>query len=173
MSEIDWSKAPEGTTHWDPVDRNHLKQEGQISFTWMIGKGWSEKGWQYPNDLSTMERLIVRIPWTGEGLPPVGTVCEWHGANSDGPDGWVYTDSKVIAYTEDNLFVVMRRDGCWPVVERVDNCGFRPIKTHEQIERDEFIEMVSTLLGWNSSLDGSRRDAGLLFDGGYRKPKPE
>ena len=54
--------------------------------------GWVEKGWKYPDDLSTMDRLLLRPQWTGEGLPPVGTVCEFAGFN---PEETLPTDPRV------------------------------------------------------------------------------
>jgi len=175
MSDIDWSKAPADATHYKSADGGYVQHwiktgsDGRRMFMRFEDKGWWHDDFS-PADISMcVERPA---PWGGEGLPPVGTVCEWHGANSDGPDGWVYTESKVIAYTEDNLFVVMRKDGCWPVVERVDNCGFRPIKTPEQIAAEER-ETAIMQMQRDTCTSTCYDIFADLYDAGYRKPKPE
>ncbi len=115
--------------------------------------------------------------WEGQGLPPVGTLCEWHGPNSDGPDGWVYTESNVVAYTDDGLFICMQKPGCWPVVQRIDNCEFRPLRTPEQIAAEEREKAVQEMLALDEYPHGqdrggmmSRADfCRVLYDAGYRR----
>jgi hypothetical protein len=75
---IDWNEAPEAT-HYDPTDRNFLKQVCGVSLVWHHGKGWAYHYGQYPQNLTNLGRLIVRpeqVAWTGEGLPPVGIEIE-------------------------------------------------------------------------------------------------
>lgn len=111
--------------------------------------------------------LIKRPEWTGEGLPPVGTVCEAQIYSGKGDLIWVearvlhhhprHKKSAAIAHGGEELLA-------WTSM-------FRPIRTPEQIaaeERDKAIdEMVpaSPLLdkGW------SRRVCEALYDAGYRK----
>lgn len=112
--------------------------------------------------------------WDGKGLPPVGTVCEWHGPNSDGPDGWVYTESKVVAYTDDGLFICMQKPSFWPVVQRIDDCEFRPIRTPEQIAAEErekaALEMAALMSGHDDrSKDCFKVLGEILYDAGYRR----
>lgn len=111
-------------------------------------------------------------PWAGEGLPPVGIVCEWHGANHDGPDGWIYSEGEVVGYSPCGLFIFMQNHSCWPVVERLGNCEFRPICTPEQIEAKERDDFVSrALFDTDSKHDPCARAAVFreLYDAGYRK----
>lgn len=96
-------------------------------------------------DPKRYQKIDVQQQWNGEGLPPVGAVCEWAGPNSDGPDGWVFTESKVVAYTDCKAFVIMQKQGCWPVVQHVNNCQFRPIRTPEQIAEEEREVAISTM----------------------------
>lgn len=115
-------------------------------------------------------------PWDGEGRPPVGTVCEWAGPNSDGPDGWVFTESKVVAYTDCQAFVIMQKQGCWPVVQHVNNCQFRAIKTPEQIAAEERAHAIKAILD-DAGVTGSAWEgdpeaevwAAALYAAGYRK----
>lgn len=183
MSKIDWSKAPDwagavvnsasGNLYW-------VEQFGAKSRRQSLDK--SEPDDDYVADMTLPEhawQLVEVRPniWTGEGLPPVGTVCEYYGANSDGPDGWVYIESKVIGYTDDQQFVCMQKIGCWPVVERVSNCGFRPIRTPEQIAAEERKEAIAEMasiaaVAWRASHAGEDMIvviASALHDAGYRK----
>ena len=112
--------------------------------------------------------------WNGEGLPPVGTVCEWRGPNSDGPDGWVWAEAEVCGYTADGLFVFMQQPSCWPVVQRIDNCGFRPIRTPEQIAAEARAKAIAEMveaIGHFGNLPAASLFAtcARLHDAGYQK----
>ena len=76
MSEIDWSKAPEGATHYTPrsPDVCWFRHDGEGWRSWIDGR-W---GVAYGSE-GFFESLIPRpTQWRGpeDGLPPVGTVCE-------------------------------------------------------------------------------------------------
>lgn len=65
-----------------------------------------------------------------EGFPPVGSMVLVAGANSDLRDGSeerAYNECMVIGYTPCGLFVCFQTPGCWPYVERLANCHFRPL----------------------------------------------
>ena len=75
MSEIDWSKAPEGATHWQPDTRQceagWLKIHGLSVWAWIPGRGWV-------GDAEMDDHVVPRpTEWRGpeDGLPPVGTVA--------------------------------------------------------------------------------------------------
>lgn len=83
MSEIDWSKAPEGATHCDPVTGYWWGPSSLVSdgfSKWSDANGcWVEHANTHRPDIEIVERLIPRpTQWRGpeDGLPPVGTVCE-------------------------------------------------------------------------------------------------
>lgn len=174
MGNIDWSKAPEGATHFDPVDQNWLMQFLNISFGWLASEGWTTKGWQYPNDLSTMPRLITRPAWDGSGLPPVGVVCEAGIPHVNGPNNEtrsvIWIEGRVIAYhaIKDKTYAWFAEDdGFYPpgVFE------FRPIRTPEQIAAEEraaeIEEMRNIYAGSSETTISSGMSA--LYDAGYRK----
>lgn len=172
---IDWSKAPDGATHWEPsgpeFNEGWMKKEGNGWFFWGLGAEW-----KYGGDVSAEREATFEArpqeQWDGQGLPPVGTLCEWHGPSSDGPDGWVYTESNVVAYTDDGLFICMQKPGCWPVVQRIDNCEFRPIRTPEQIaaeERRKSILHLASLLIDSRGHCNEYSQAKAIFDAGYRR----
>ncbi|MBS9732737.1 hypothetical protein ACP0I9_12100 [Pseudomonas aeruginosa] len=116
--------------------------------------------------LSALEDVweIVERPatWSGQGLPPVGTVCEWHES-----DGWAYTESKVVAYTDDGLFVCMQKPGRRPEVLRIDNCEFRPLRTPEQIAAEEREKAIEEMCFAEETL--TVKQAKALYDAGYRR----
>ena len=125
--------------------------------------------WQAAVDALKAEKVVE---WTGEGLPPVGTVCEirahklndWHEAK--------------IAFSSRNVVV-------WDWVGEPSINGLctayahaieiRPIRTPEQIaaeeRKTEILEMIDTF-GLDTAIWG--RDAvmeicGHLWEAGYRK----
>lgn len=178
---IDWSKAPEGTTHWDPVNKNHLRQYGKVSQYWNIGRGWTEKGRQYPDDLSTMDRLIARPVWEGKGMPPVGSVCEmriW-------PDGeWEKcTPAYYLQEPHDHSeqVVVYQHSLMGDVHYIIDppcagSIEFRPLRTPEQIAAEERAAGIESLRHLLSEVPcDDYYAAAAVYDAGYRKqePKPE
>ena len=168
MSEqIDWSKAPEGYPVWI--------QGADTNFT----SGWyrelfdryeSQKGTYYmkrDSSFFTANYRPTTPSWSGEGLPPVGVVCE---VNPD-KAGW---RKSVISYVGDG-FIAWLQVGDLIVPEYgafIDDCEFRPIRTPEQIaadEREAAIQEMLTGTPWPGS-DIARRVCEHVYDAGYRKP---
>lgn len=175
MSQIDWSKAPEGATHYDC--REH------VSPAFMRknhnGSDWEYFGmrhWIMYGQLSADQeaKLIARPqPWTGEGLPPVGTVCEYTDLH-----GLKWYGCEIIAYYGGHVW--LRTTGAGrDHVKVVGAFRFRPIRTPEQIASDErekdSFELFSTI-NWNDAreqwdrMSESRKDDyRKAIDAGYRK----
>lgn len=171
---IDWSTAPDGATHWEPkgteFGEGWMKKVGNEWSYWLEGSEVWAGVWA--DCFVSAEREATfearpQEPWSGQGLPPVGTLCEWHGPNSDGPDGWVYTESNVVAYTDDGLFICMQKPGCWPVVQRLDNCEFRPLRTPEQIAAEERAKAIEEMCFAVETL--TVKQAKALYEAGYRR----
>lgn len=104
--------------------------------------------------------------WNGEGLPPVGCVCE---ALITG--GW----RKVkVVFSGDDL--ELNAAGEFVVVD-LENTHlswadeFRPLRTKEQIERDETVNKITNLVEALRPFKSSREIAECMFDEGYRKTK--
>jgi len=82
MSEIDWSKAPEGATHcheW--IGGTWLKEDGGGIY-YRSGDEWEMYGSSdYASKDAGIDALRGATPkpttWNGEGLPPVGDECEF------------------------------------------------------------------------------------------------
>ena len=108
----------------------------------------------------------VKEEWNGEGLPPIGTVCEWHPS----VHGWIEV-------------TILGRDGedTWYRVKgesHTDTCRnmsfFRPIRTPEQIaakvRSKACDEIYGVLTGPTVERKGNTSDmAEALYDAGYRK----
>lgn len=163
---IDWSKAPEGATHYAPAGKG-LNERWFDMTTGELGSVWYEDQWHVINFSASRKDLIARpcAEWNGEGLPPVGTVCEWKEKT-----GFSWVKATVLFISESSV-VMQREDGFeWQMLTK--RTVFRPIRTPEKIaaeEREKFISEICGLLGWDASLEHSRRDAIKLFGAGYRK----
>lgn len=98
--------------------------------------------------------------WTGEGLPPVGTVCEYQ--NSLG--SWFPVEITAIA-KKGICFVQTERDGENYVCQV--SSKFRPIRTPEQIEAEARRSAIGEMLRSEPAMTICM--AGNLYDAGYRK----
>lgn len=122
-------------------------------------------------DAELTEFRRVDCQWNGEGLPPVGTVCEFMKHNSPpAPEGqWTVGD---IRYVSD-CYVIIGGDGC-EHAHHPRNCSFRPVRTPEQIARLEKSRACDEMFGVILSLTEDRRHnrsdiCEALYDAGYRK----
>lgn len=156
MSQIDWSKAPEGATHYCDLVGGFVKFEGErVSLLDRLNTG---KVWCRPVSIAfDLVSSLMPRPWTGEGLPPVGLGIEW-----ESDYGWL--GGKVVGH--DQTITIVRH-----------NCGYtgchphqvRPIRTPEQIAA-ETIEKAINAMAEILTHDGSFfQDAERLYDAGYRK----
>lgn len=148
MTDIDWSKAPEGATRYHPETiktiEHWLKIVGGEEWIWTS----SGKRWMPHLDVVVDGEYHDRPApeWSGEGLPPVGAVCEWMDGNCRRwiPVEIVFSSSWVIVVRDTNP----NPDG--PVdlaIELIsEKPEFRPLRTSEQIaaeEREREIEALA------------------------------
>lgn len=177
MKQIDWSKAPEGATHYnDDQGANRrlfswMKNEAEIWYFYDgIEKAWKLQPGHFPN---TIDVLVAcpSAPWNGGGRPPVGTVCECRvKANAPWVQCKVVAHHKhyAIAYVDDDTVML--------------SCGirFRPIRTPEQIAAEErlhnirnaYTAIARTLDRFASDIPGgaaARAVIESMIDAGYRK----
>lgn len=122
--------------------------------------------------IRTPEQIAAERPttpsWSGEGLPPVGVVCEVRNA----PGGW---GKATIKYQGKGIIVWLwdRPDGNTDQIEFAscpDRLEFRPIRTPEQIAADEREAAIKAIVGLIESADS--RDmtiAEAIYNAGYRK----
>jgi len=141
-SKIDWSKAPADATHYQAATHGVFEcwlKPGHAVRVSRREQDWRED--EYADDL--IATSAIKRPWSGEGLPPVGVVCEvdwceeWH-------------KCEVIAHFQQRCgmvaaFTVEISDGA----KSLDAFGagsFRPIRTPEQIESDARIKAAQEWL---------------------------
>lgn len=172
-SEEFWKGAPEGATGYLPESGAWyavwVKEAGNIFFTWLASGDteWDEDD-TFDEVLKFLIRRPITQPWTGDGLPPVGTVCDVTPHNTIW--GFSVVDTygcTVLAYHDDFVWVDIGTPGV-PVATRIDKVDFAPIKTHAQIaaeERDAAIEEIEDMIAGFSY----RKCAELVYDAGYRK----
>ena len=153
------SQIPEGATH---VSAGHYyKKEGPSWMLYGSASQWMETAclWKWLDE--NAEPLIPE--WTGEGLPPAGTVCEWH----PNQDGWVQVE--ILGHNGEETW--FRRAGESISETCLRMAFFRPIRTPEQIaaeERDKTIEDMRKQIGFEKPFLGPCPVA-ALYDLGYRK----
>lgn len=161
MSNIDWSKAPEGAEYARKTTSgvDWYKRDGLGAWVYMAKNGeWTLAMW-------TSEADCERRPaWSGEGLPPVGTKCE-----AKTTRGW--SSGTIIAHglpPKENL-AVWQEDGeliFWGVKEY-----FRPIRTPEQIATEQKKVAIEQTIKDLKAVNGCGfySIAEDLYDAGYRK----
>lgn len=136
--------------------------------------------------------IVDRRPgkeWTGEGLPPVGTTCEFYSDISR--SNWIWRQSlesgmhvDVIAHYSpcgDGDMVAVFAFGDDKTGRSTDQaiaCCFRPIPTAEQIEakkRENAIAEMACIVRSVVGCGVNLADMAALYDAGFRKhdPKPE
>ncbi|QHJ83097.1 MAG: hypothetical protein [Caudoviricetes sp.] len=123
--------------------------------------GWSDTE---ACELCNKIRKIV-VEWNGEGLPPVGTVCECH-LPGELTNNYSWVEAKVIWHNGPTECAVVRS------TSKLAWCDeFRPIRTPEKIaaeEREAAIVEIMSASGLRAR-DGSREVATAIYDAGYRK----
>lgn len=186
MSEIDWDKAPEGATHYTPgcyADGTNAVFwrviEGSVVNAWAVFKSGDLKEISINRllDLSRQDLLARPSPaWSGEGLPPVGVVCEVHHDSR-----WYQTTIIGIDPDDGSRVFKTHADYDTPYDGFVSASSFRPIRTKEQIAADERtheIRNALTLISHkvekvNTDIDCSLAIAetvSAMIESGYRKP---
>ncbi len=173
---IDWSNAPEGATHFLPEQDSRGWVScwyKNVAGTWFARNEY-DREWNMDNDyLEDFVPLLIERekPWTGEGLPPAGTVCEVKGCM-----GHYLQWEKVTVFAVRGKTVMFdMEDGRWG---QTDSHDFRPIRTPEQIAADERESAVTEMKQCFDSVSDHLMPTsnkyletlfGALHDAGYRK----
>lgn len=155
---IDWSKAPEGYPLW--IEDLHPERGGDES-------GWHNENLESPDgsywddcDEGSHFRIHRKPePWNGEGLPPVGTVCEWKEKT-----GFQWVAATVLFISESSV-VLQRSDGFeWQMLTK--RTVFRPILTMQQIAAEAREKAIARMV---LDLDVPTAIAARAYDAGYYK----
>ena len=103
--------------------------------------------------------------WSGEGIPPIGTVCEYL-KHAKYKTSWIKVK---VVFIGENLIVFEHGANGNEFSEQIADVSFRPIKTPEQIAAEkrsaEIKEMFEIASGFRGFLDIIES----LYDAGYRK----
>lgn len=189
MSEqIDWSKAPEGATHWEPKTANviagWIRLDGDKWFFWPIStRDTSDIRWhKCVNDMSVRSEYMIQRQttpsWSGEGLPPVGVVCEViDGLSNEFTKQFNGKQVEIVAHSKDENYetavfkvIGFLYDGQARYHSLVASC-FKPIRTHEQIAADEREAAIKNMASTPKPCGHAIYDiCAQLYDAGYRKP---
>lgn len=193
---IDWSKAPEGFPIWledirpsrrsgDSEDRSSWAKDGEGEYTLFgVTSGWWAKS-REGHDFIAHQKPAQ---WTGDGLPPVGTVVELCNVKTVLADDFDYDQHCIVDTWRngDRLEVIARRNvhGTEGVIvfnanrmqaSAIMSEFYKPAKTPEQIAAEEcsaaIKEMVS-LCPYPGS-DCTLIDCTALYEAGYRKQVPQ
>lgn len=178
MSKIDWGKAP-GAQFF--VNGTFFKYE-QDKWFWSGGDGsWGLTAYKSPENFSWWGfRVEAPIAWNGEGLPPVGAVCErlWSSARND------YVQVRVLAHDKGQAifrFISGERiDEVQADAQGVGSTGgspiFRPVRTPEQIAAEKLKQDAIALFDvlnpgckWHKASEDVQGRYIAAVEDGYRK----
>ena len=183
MNEIDWSKAPEGATHYVVGSIHPFEKRVGDDWFYYAGGMWSRVYSKGDDRIASSSLAVVPRPtapsWSGEGVPAVGATLEVTDKTLN--DG-VWTKVVILAVGKHG------KDDCVLMAEVLDDKGrpgtmvaslytqyegyFRPIRTPEQIAADEREAAIDEMLAATPApgSDISLRVCEQLYDAGYRKP---
>lgn len=157
---IDWTKAPEGANKAGFTEPDNCLQFYRIPGRFGDYDYWSEKwGWRGNNFPTCADHLFERpakVEWNGQGLPPVGTNCEYRSN-----DGWLQCE--VVAH-RNNAAVVLNHHYEADFVPPQD---LRPIRTPEQIAAEERAKAIEEMCFAEETL--TVKQAKALYEAGYRR----
>jgi hypothetical protein len=179
MSQVDWSKAPEDATHYEPDGSKYSAgwmryySHGEWAFYGSSGN-WVRGTKSCEVSRSRESTFIARPqPWNGVGLPPVGTVCEYLDALSR------WNQVRITAHAE--LGICFRTQNGSGENYAALTAQFRPIKTQAQIEADareaeiDAIEKIAAK-AWRDTATGGdmiRDISAAIYESGYRLTKQD
>lgn len=114
--------------------------------------------------ISAMFQEFMRVftPWTGEGLPPAETVCEWKEKT-----GFQWVKATVLFITDSSV-VMQREDGFeWQMMTA--RTVFRPFRTPDQIAAELRQSVIDELVQFMRRSSGNESAAAKMYDAGFRK----
>lgn len=125
LKEVDWSKAPEGATHYNAECEHPWLNETPASY--FKGGVWTEyHTLAYKRATESLGNAVKRQQeWDGSGLPPIGTVCEYL---KDAKYRTTWIKVKVV-FIGSNLIVFEHGANGNEFSEQINEVSFRPIKT--------------------------------------------
>jgi len=172
--QIDWGNAPEWATKHGLIGMGRQPiWFNKSEYTYVNGQQggrvflFDGPGYPIAGVVDATERPTTPS-WSGEGLPPVGVVCEVE--YDDGRQIW--HEAEVIYHKKDGPRIaaaMLIGDGRDKLVWVSQ---FRPIRTPEQIaadEREAAVDAMVKACPYPGSTS-TRLDCESLYSAGYRKP---
>lgn len=165
---IDWTKAPEGATHWEPkgteFGEGWMKKVGNEWSYWLEGSEVWAGVWA--DCFVSAEREATfeprpQEPWNGQGLPPVGAKCL-----TDRND--FLREVTILCHGKTRTFVfdhVSQEEICLVLKDRV----FLPIRTPDQIAAEEREKAVGDMAMSIQGVPYQYPTLYALYDAGYRR----
>lgn len=138
----DHSNKPKSATHIvaDLYGMNDAKRRANEACFYRkqedgIWYGFHHDAWHQINMPEVHRYQMIPTQWTGEGLPPVGAVCEVQEQKGLEEGGW--SVCKIIA-VDGNLAIFKIISGFYPQhIDGLVEHAFRPIRTPEQVAAEE------------------------------------
>jgi len=158
-----------GATHWNPNCKPdwYKSDYGRWMYFETLDGTWVKSVGAKYSELTPVEHLMAQkestpVPsavneWDGEGLPPVGTVCNIK--IEGGTQGVIV--AHVMAKHKQGAIIQCENEW-WYGGEK----SFTPIKSEREKAIDAMVAICNKITGGN---DMQRRQLGALFDAGYRK----
>ncbi|EOV3796749.1 TPA: hypothetical protein ACNRRD_006551 [Pseudomonas aeruginosa] len=165
---IDWNTAPEGATHWEPrgivFGEGWMKKVGNEWSYWLEGSEVWAGVWADCFVSAEREATFEARPqeaWDGQGLPPVGTVCQYR--HMIWPE---YRPCEIRYISEESLVAY---DDAQEQLYRTCDMLFRPIRTPEQIAAEEREKAVGDMAMSIQGVPYQYPTLYALYDAGYRR----
>lgn len=170
LKEVDWSKAPEGATHYN---------KDYCTWPWLKGTpaSYFDEGkevWvEYKSDDSDWELHFINAvkrpqEWDGSGVPPVGMVCEYR---LNDYDFWFTCKITYKLSGADDCFVAwcdhLSTEQFLSFSSDRYKLQLRKIKTPEQIAVEERQQAIDEMC--NVIRESDLKTVAALYDAGYRK----
>lgn len=165
LKEVDWSKAPVGATHYNVACKWPWLKETPASY--FCGRWIEYSVDSYEAAMKHFNNAVKRPQeWDGEGLPPVGTVCEYL-KHAKYKTTWIKVR---VVFIGGNLIVFEHGANSNEFSEQITEVSFRPIKTPEQIAAEERLHDIDEMMGVGNWHSRTFKDViSALYDAGYRK----
>lgn len=109
-------------------------QPGDKYWGYLGGQGIWGVGIKHLDFTIVAQRKLITA-WDGEGLPPVGTVCEYRKMTRGEPDEYRVG---TVMYLSEYTIVIKPRDYKGEFIHHPVTCEFRPTRSEADKQRDEF-----------------------------------
>ncbi|HBO2573072.1 TPA: hypothetical protein L4I29_005201 [Pseudomonas aeruginosa] len=160
---IDWSKAPEGCigAFSRIISKTAFFVFSKRPSDYMSREGYEGEGEDGPYHVFSEYWEWIDKPWDGQGLPPIGTVCEYR--HMIWPE---YRPCEIRYISEESLVAY---DDAQEQFYRTCDMLFRPIRTPEQIAAEEREKAVGDMAMSIQGVPYQYPTLYALYDAGYRR----